>query len=81
MVRTDPDGFVALVASWSWIVNLDDGERTGFLGQVRELIGDQRELALRYRTESTDSPALVVVAGSSAHNPARRNVGTLGPRH
>ena len=51
MERTDPDGFVALVASWSWIVNLDDAERTGFLAKVRELIGDQRELALRYRTE------------------------------
>ncbi len=41
--RTDPDGFVALVSSWSWIVNLPDGERTRFLAQLRELIGDQRD--------------------------------------
>ena len=49
--HTDPEGFVAQVASWSWIVNLPDGERTRFLAQVRELIGDQQELRLRYRTE------------------------------
>ena len=49
--RTDPDGFVALVASWSWIVNLPDGERTRFLARLRELIGEQPELRLRYRTE------------------------------
>jgi SAM-dependent methyltransferase len=49
--RTDPDGFVALVASWSWIANLPEHERAIFLRQVRELIGDQRELILRYRTE------------------------------
>jgi SAM-dependent methyltransferase len=49
--RTDPEGFVALVASWSWIANLPDGERTRFLAQVRALIGDRRELALPYRTE------------------------------
>jgi SAM-dependent methyltransferase len=48
---TDPEGFVAQVASWSWIVNLPDGERTRFLAQVRELIGEQGELQLRYRTE------------------------------
>jgi hypothetical protein len=49
--RTDHEGFVAHVASWSWIVNLPEDERTRLLGQVRELIGAQRELALRYRTE------------------------------
>ena len=48
---TDPDGFVALVDSWSWISNLPDDERRTFLARVRELIGDQRELKLRYRTE------------------------------
>jgi len=49
--RTDPDGFAALVASWSWIVNLPERERATFLRQVRALIGDQRELILRYRAE------------------------------
>lgn len=49
--RTDPEGFVAHVASWSWITNLPAEERTRFLAQVRELIGDQAELTLRYRTE------------------------------
>lgn len=49
--RTGPDGFVALVASWSWIANLPERERTRLLVDVRELIGDQRELRLRYRTE------------------------------
>jgi SAM-dependent methyltransferase len=49
--RRDPEGFVALVASWSWIANLPGEEHARFLAQVRELIGGQRELALRYRTE------------------------------
>jgi SAM-dependent methyltransferase len=49
--HTDPEGFVALVGSWSWIVNLPAEERTRFLARVRELIGDQRVLTLRYRTE------------------------------
>lgn len=48
---TDPDGFLAHIASWSWISNLPDEERHTFLARVRELIGDQRELQLRYRTE------------------------------
>lgn len=48
---TDLDGFVAHVASWSWISTLPDEERRPFLARVRELIGDQRELPLRYRTE------------------------------
>lgn len=48
---TDPEGFVALVDSWSWISNLPDEERQAFLARVREVIGDQRELRLRYRTE------------------------------
>jgi SAM-dependent methyltransferase len=48
---TDPDGFIALVSSWTWIVNLTEPERAGFLTGVRELIGDQAEIPLRYRTE------------------------------
>jgi SAM-dependent methyltransferase len=49
--HTDAEGFVAHVASWSWIVNLPDDERARFLGEVRELVGAERELRLRYRTE------------------------------
>jgi SAM-dependent methyltransferase len=48
---TDPDGFVALVASWSWIANLPEDERTAFLARVRDLVADRPELALPYRTE------------------------------
>jgi SAM-dependent methyltransferase len=48
---TDPDGFVADVASWSWISNLPTDDRLALLAGVRGLIGDQRELRLRYRTE------------------------------
>jgi SAM-dependent methyltransferase len=49
--HSDPEGFVAHVASWSWIVNLPDRERNRFLARVRELIGGQTHLTLRYRTE------------------------------
>lgn len=43
--------FVDLVASWSWIANLPDAERTAVLGKVRGLVDAQPELSLRYRTE------------------------------
>jgi SAM-dependent methyltransferase len=43
--------FVDLVASWSWIANLPDEERTAVLGEVRGLVDSQPELALLYRTE------------------------------
>lgn len=65
--RTDLEGFVALVSSWSWIAGLPAGERAAFLGRVRELVADapdlvpcgpvrraaprDAELRLRYRTE------------------------------
>jgi SAM-dependent methyltransferase len=49
--RLSPSGFVALVASWSWIVNLPERQRSSVLGEVHELVRDQPELALRYRTE------------------------------
>lgn len=42
--------FVALVESWSWIANLPDERRTNVLAAVRELLGEQRELTLCYRT-------------------------------
>jgi SAM-dependent methyltransferase len=49
--RIGADDFVALVASWSWIANLPDEQRDAVLTQVRALIGDEPQLALRYRTE------------------------------
>ncbi|MGZ8649079.1 MAG: class I SAM-dependent methyltransferase [Solirubrobacteraceae bacterium] len=49
--RIGIDEFVDLVASWSWIANLPDEERTAVLGQVRGLVDSQPELALLYRTE------------------------------
>lgn len=47
--RLDPDGFVALVSSWSWIANLDEPERDGVLRRVRELVGPG-DVTLRYET-------------------------------
>jgi SAM-dependent methyltransferase len=49
--NVDADGFLALVASWSWIANLSEHERTTVLNQVRELVGKQSGLNLRYCTE------------------------------
>jgi len=51
-VRDDStDGVVALVASWSWIANLEDDERTRLLAALRGLIGERSDLRLRYCTE------------------------------
>jgi SAM-dependent methyltransferase len=49
--RMGRDDFVELVASWSWIANLDAGRQGAVLGQVRDLLNDQPGLELRYRTE------------------------------
>lgn len=49
--RVGADDFVALVASWSWIANLPERERSAVLTQVRELAGPDLPLTLRYRTE------------------------------
>jgi SAM-dependent methyltransferase len=48
---TSLEDFLALVASWSWIANLPDGERADLLGEVRELVGDRDALELAYDTE------------------------------
>jgi SAM-dependent methyltransferase len=47
----DPDGFVALAASMSWIVNLPDGHREAVLAEVRGLVDGREELVLRHRAE------------------------------
>jgi SAM-dependent methyltransferase len=49
--RIHAEQLVELVASWSWIANLPEGQRAAVLGRVRDLVGDRRRLALRYRTE------------------------------
>jgi len=49
--QSSVDGVAALVASWSWIANLPGDQRARLLTQVGELIGDQPQLTLRYRTE------------------------------
>jgi SAM-dependent methyltransferase len=49
--RLSADGFVALVASWSWTANLPDYERVALLRHVRELAGGRPRLTRRYRTE------------------------------
>jgi SAM-dependent methyltransferase len=51
VLTTTPDDLVALVSSWSWIANLPDGDRADVLGRVRELVGPQQRLTLRYRTD------------------------------
>jgi SAM-dependent methyltransferase len=45
----DVDGFVDLVASWSWIANLPDADRLALLDGVREMIA--APIVLRYATE------------------------------
>jgi SAM-dependent methyltransferase len=45
------EDLVALVASWSWIATLPGEQRDAALAGVRELVRDEPELALRYRSE------------------------------
>jgi hypothetical protein len=47
----DAAGFLALVASWSWIANLPEPTRAAVLTRVRELVEGPSELTLRYTTE------------------------------
>jgi SAM-dependent methyltransferase len=49
--ETGIDELTDLVASWSWIANLPDDERTALLARVRELLPGRGPIALRYRTE------------------------------
>lgn len=49
--RIGIEDFVALVASWSWIANLPDQERSDLLGEVRQLAGQDAVLELPYVTE------------------------------
>jgi SAM-dependent methyltransferase len=49
--RLSRDDFVALVASWTWIANLDGRRQRAVLAGVRDLLGDQPSVKLRYRTK------------------------------
>jgi ubiquinone/menaquinone biosynthesis C-methylase UbiE len=49
--RLDVETFLALVASWSWIANLPDQERTDLLDEIRRLAGAETVLELPYATE------------------------------
>ena len=49
--RVSAEEFMCLVASWSWIANLPAPQRAAVLEHVRDLVGGQRTLSLRYRTE------------------------------
>jgi SAM-dependent methyltransferase len=47
----DADGFVAMIASWTWIVALPDDRRAELLAQVHDLL-PSGELRLPYRTDA-----------------------------
>ena len=49
--RLSVEDFVAYVASWSWIAILSEEERRQALAAVADLLRDQPELALAYRTD------------------------------
>ena len=46
----DADGFVAMIASWTWIVALPDDRRAELLAQIHALL-PSGELRLPYRTD------------------------------
>lgn len=46
-----PRDFLAQVASWSWIANLEETGRQAVLDEVASLIEAQREIAIPYRTD------------------------------
>jgi hypothetical protein len=50
--RTDRDGIVAMLSSFSWIGGLPDGERKATVGAVRRVLERHRveAVTLRYRT-------------------------------
>ena len=50
------EDFVAYVASWSWIVVLSEDERQRALSAVADLLRDESDLALSYRTDFQWAP-------------------------
>lgn len=49
--KLTPPDFLALVASWSWIANLDADERQATLDDVAELIEAVNQIEIPYRTD------------------------------
>lgn len=47
----DRDGFLAQVASWSWIANLDAGQHEAVLDDVESLVRDLGDIVIPYRTD------------------------------
>lgn len=47
----DPSGFLALVASWSWIANLDSQQRQAVLDDVEEPVRGRVKIVIPYRTD------------------------------
>lgn len=47
----DCEGFLAQMASWSWIANLDDHQRTTVLDNVRLTLRDAGNIVIPYRTD------------------------------
>jgi SAM-dependent methyltransferase len=49
--RLSVNDFLGFVASWSWVAILPQGERQQALADIHDLVGNEQEIALQYRTE------------------------------
>lgn len=49
--RLDPDLFVELVSTWSFVANLPEAERTPLLAEIAAVVGDRATIELDYTTE------------------------------
>jgi ubiquinone/menaquinone biosynthesis C-methylase UbiE len=47
----DPEGFLAQVASWTWIANLGRAQRQAVLDEVAALVGRYDKITIPYRTD------------------------------
>ncbi len=47
----EPRGFLAQVASWSWIANLHEDQRETVLAEVEAVVDEYDELVIPYRTD------------------------------
>lgn len=47
----DRDDFLALVASWSWIANLESTRRQAVVEEVRGLVQEDDEIVIPYQTD------------------------------
>ena len=62
-----PTEFLAQVASWSWIANLEGAQRQAILDEVGALVGQHEEIMIPYRT---DLYLARRQGASDAHHPA-----------